>query len=97
VTLLEVVEAAEGPIQLDECVLRGGPCDWVEACPVHHAWTRAQQALIGELRATSFADLGRADEAIEAGRYQLPAEAPPHAKKRQRLGVRVKGEPTRQS
>ena len=28
ITLLEVVEASEGSIGLDECVLKGGLCDW---------------------------------------------------------------------
>ncbi len=90
VTLLEVVEAAEGPIRLEECVFRGGPCDWEETCPVHAAWSRAQGALIDELRATSLAELGSADEALEAGKYELPAEAPPHAMRRPRGGMRTK-------
>lgn len=67
VTLLEVVEAAEGPIGINQCVLRGGPCDWKHACPLHEAWSRAQQALATELASTTFADLAAADTALEDG------------------------------
>ncbi len=70
VTLLEVVEAAEGPIALDQCVLRGGPCDWEDACPLHAAWARAQGALVGELAGTTFAELAAADAALQAGTYR---------------------------
>lgn len=65
VTLLEVVETAEGETKSDHCTLRGGPCDWQNACAMHEPWSRAQAALADELRATTFADLARADEAIE--------------------------------
>lgn len=61
VTLLEVVEAAEGPLSPTECTLRGGPCRWEDACAVHPAWTRAAAALRDELGRTSLADLARAD------------------------------------
>ncbi len=49
ISLLEVAEAAEGSIALDECVLRGGPCGWVDVCPIHVPWSRAQNTLIAEL------------------------------------------------
>ena len=77
-TLLEVVEAAEGPIALDECVLRGGACDWQDVCPIHVAWSRAQRALIGELETTTFGELANIDAAITEGTYEPPAESPPH-------------------
>ena len=88
ITLLEVVEAAEGPIRLDRCVLRGGACDWTQACPVHEAWTRAQNGMIRELTKTSFADLCRIDAAIMSGTYQLPADAPTHPRPTARKGSR---------
>lgn len=86
ITLLEVVEAAEGPIALEECVLRGGPCDWQAACPVHPAWSRAQAALIAELAKTTFAELADIDAELAAGTYELPADTPPHARATPRGG-----------
>ncbi len=85
VSLLEVVEAAEGPIALAQCVLRGGPCDWEQACPLHASWCRAQEALVRELAATSFAELAAADEALGAGTYQGPnADHPQPTARKQR-------------
>ena len=87
-SLLEVVEAAEGPIQLDRCVLRGGPCTWTDVCPVHVAWTRAQGALIEELRSTTFAELSAAEEEIEGGTFEAPTDAPGHPTPTERKGTR---------
>lgn len=78
ITLLEVVEAAEGPIGLERCVLQGGPCSWEKSCPVHVPWASAQKAMAAQLDATTFADLAAAADAIDAGTYELPADAPPH-------------------
>ena len=79
ISLLEVVEAAEGPIKLEQCVLRSGPCTWEDTCPVHIPWGRAQNALAEQLAATNFADLVRSASEIEAGTYVIPADTPPHA------------------
>lgn len=78
ISLLEVVESAEGPIRLERCVLKGGPCDWRTVCPVHEAWSRAQRQLIDELAATSFSDLAAVDASISAGTYQPSLDAPLH-------------------
>jgi len=77
-TLLDVVEAAEGPIRIDQCVLRGGPCDWEESCPVHVPWNRALNALTEELSKTTFAELTLQCAEIAAGTYVLPDDMPPH-------------------
>jgi Rrf2 family protein len=64
VSLLEVIEVADGPIGSRECVLRGGPCRWEDACAVHAPWARAQEALRSSLAATSFAELAVIDRAL---------------------------------
>ncbi len=78
ITLLEVVEAAEGAIGLDRCVLQGGPCSWEENCPVHIPWARAQNAMADQLSSTTFADLVDTAADIIAGTHELPTDAPPH-------------------
>ena len=78
ITLLDVAEAAEGPIALDECVLLGGPCEWDKVCPVHTAWVRGQNALKDQLSATTFADLAGLAAEIEAGTFELPEGLAPH-------------------
>jgi Rrf2 family protein len=57
ITLLEVVEAIDGPIQLNECVGESGTCSFDEACPLRPVWCDAQEELVGRLKGTSFADM----------------------------------------
>jgi Rrf2 family protein len=67
ITLLEIVEAAEGPIGSDHCTLRGGPCEWENACPVHNSWVEAGRALRESLATTTLADISREDRALSRG------------------------------
>jgi Rrf2 family protein len=66
ISLLEVVEAAEGPLQTERCTLRGGPCRWDNACPVHFAWVAAGKALRDSLAGTSLADVAREDASLRS-------------------------------
>jgi Rrf2 family protein len=75
VTLLQVVEAAEGPFDLGRCILRGGPCHWDDACAVHAAWFAVVQACRDEMARTSLADLATADAQLRAG--ELPGGLKP--------------------
>lgn len=86
ISVLDIVEAAEGPATFDHCVLRDGPCDWEQTCPVHDTWARTQDALINELASTSLAEIVAIDAAIEADSYQ--PQAPPHARPTDRHGTR---------
>jgi Rrf2 family protein len=86
ITLLDIVEAAEGPATFNHCVLRDGPCDWEETCPVHDTWSRAQDALARQLASTTLADLAGIDADIQAGTYQ--PETPPHPQHTDRHGNR---------
>lgn len=57
ITLLEVVEAIDGPIQLNECVTNNGACTFEENCPIRPVWCDAQDELVSRLRSTNFADM----------------------------------------
>jgi Rrf2 family protein len=61
ISVLEVVEAAEGSLLSTTCILRGGPCRWEDACAAHPAWSRASEAFRSELAATSLEDVAEAD------------------------------------
>jgi len=67
ITLLAVVEAAEGPFILDRCILRGGPCHWEHACAAHAAWFGVVQACRKQLASTSLTDLAAADDQLRRG------------------------------
>jgi len=57
VTLLDVIEAFEGPIQLNVCLGERGSCCRKSWCPAHLVWAEAQEALVGVLRGASIAAL----------------------------------------
>lgn len=57
ITLLEVIEAIDGPIQLNECVGDTSTCSFDKDCPLRPVWCEAQEELVGRLRGTNFADM----------------------------------------
>lgn len=87
ITLLDVIEAAEGPLVREQCLLQGGPCDWEQVCPVHDVWASAHDALGHELRVTTFKQLAENDRLIEQGRFRV-SELPPHPVSVERSGQR---------
>ncbi|MCF6278203.1 MAG: Rrf2 family transcriptional regulator [Anaerolineales bacterium] len=54
ITLLEVVEAIDGPIRLNECVHSDGMCGFDDDCPLGPIWKDAQRDLISRLSGTNF-------------------------------------------
>ena len=57
VTLLEVIEAIDGPIMLNECVAENSICTFDEECPLRPVWCEAQEELITRLKNTNFQQL----------------------------------------
>ena len=57
ISLLEVVEAIDGPISLNECVVNSKSCDFNGDCPLHQVWCDTQQTLVHKLRATTFEEV----------------------------------------
>ena len=55
ISLLEVVEAIDGPILLNECVAQNGACTFGDDCPMRPIWCDAQAELVTRLRGTNFA------------------------------------------
>ncbi|MBN8656768.1 MAG: Rrf2 family transcriptional regulator [Anaerolineae bacterium] len=55
ITLLEVIEAIDGPIQLNECVGDTSTCSFDKDCPLRPVWCEAQEELVGRLKGTNFA------------------------------------------
>jgi Rrf2 family protein len=54
ISLLEVIEAIDGPITLNECVIDSSACTFGKDCPVHQVWCDAQEKLVTQLRTTDF-------------------------------------------
>lgn len=57
ISLLEVVEAIDGPVMLNECVGSQGACVFGEVCPIRPVWCEAQADLVMRLKNTNFSML----------------------------------------
>ena len=57
ISLLEVIEAIDGPIQLNECVGEDSLCTFDDDCPLRPVWSEAQNELVSRLKKTNFAQL----------------------------------------
>lgn len=56
-TLLEVVEAAEGDLILNTCVMHPRTCSRTCVCAAHRVWAEARRQLRGTLAGVTFAEL----------------------------------------
>jgi Rrf2 family iron-sulfur cluster assembly transcriptional regulator len=61
ITMKQVIEALEGPIALNRCLLRQGECDEEEGCPLHEVFEEAQEKFLAVLDRTTIEDLARQD------------------------------------
>jgi Rrf2 family protein len=57
VSLLDIVEAIEGPTTLNACLAAGPGCTRKPWCPAHGVWLEAQQAMTAVLRRATIAAL----------------------------------------
>lgn len=67
ISLLEVVEAIDGPILLNECVAGSGICTFGEDCPMRPIWCDAQAELVDRLKQTTFSNF------IQPANIAIPA------------------------
>ena len=57
ITILEVVEAIDGPIALNECTTTPESCPFGDNCPLRKLWCGTQSELVEKLRNTNFAEI----------------------------------------
>lgn len=50
ISVVDVIEAVEGPTDSGRCVLEDRSCSDAAPCVMHHAWTRARKTLLDDLR-----------------------------------------------
>jgi len=63
ISLLQVIEALEGPIRLNRCLIQPQACPRDNSCPVHQVLAQAQSGLTSLLGATTFEALVEAARA----------------------------------
>jgi Rrf2 family protein len=54
ISVLEVVEAIDGPILLNECVANQGNCVFGDTCSMRPLWCDTQSELVTRLKSTTF-------------------------------------------
>lgn len=59
INLLQIVEAIEGPVCLNICLIRPQECNRDRFCPGHEVWGRLQMMIAAELQNTCLAILVR--------------------------------------
>ncbi|CFX01156.1 Transcription regulator Rrf2-like [Syntrophomonas zehnderi OL-4] len=59
ITLLDVIEAMEGPIAINRCLTHQDYCSkrWTKVCPVHNVLGNIQKELVDDLSKHNFQDL----------------------------------------
>jgi Rrf2 family iron-sulfur cluster assembly transcriptional regulator len=75
ITVCEVVESLEGPLDAGECALRGGPCHWDDVCALHKVWSSARGALRERLQSATIAEVAAEDKALADRTASVPADS----------------------
>jgi len=73
ISLLEVVEAIDGPILLNECVAENGSCTFEDDCPISPVWCEAQSELVQNLRTSTFDQFLNGNSAKNKQKKAVPA------------------------
>jgi Rrf2 family protein len=88
VSLLDVVEAIEGPTHLNQCLISEHACDRHATCPAHTVWIEAQEQLVKVLGGVSLAEMATTIRTADSpkpacwdrrGKSTLLAIAPPES------------------
>src|SRR5512146_775887 len=66
ISILEVVEAIDGPISLNECTHSASACPFGETCPLRPLWCETQAELVERLRKTNFAQFLKEQQSLPA-------------------------------
>jgi Rrf2 family iron-sulfur cluster assembly transcriptional regulator len=66
ITMRQIIEAVEGPINLMWCMVQPGECHLDATCPVHEVWHQAQTELLRRLDSVTLADLIKRKAVLQA-------------------------------
>ncbi|MBI3582042.1 MAG: Rrf2 family transcriptional regulator [Nitrospinae bacterium] len=86
-TVADVIEKIEGPLYLNDCLVKKGACPRDEVCPVHEMWRTAQSQVLAVWKAHNFKDMADR-QAVLASRFRPVALGPSETKKQRSNGRR---------
>ncbi len=70
ITLLEIIEAVEGRIYFNECLIEKGLCERDEGCSVHFIWKECLDKFIEMLGSYSLATIAEREDALRIKRIK---------------------------
>lgn len=76
INLRHVIEAVEGPIYLNRCLVSPGACPRDAFCTAHPVWRRIQEVLVRELDSITLASLAMGGSRANGGAGERMAGSP---------------------
>lgn len=73
ISLIEIVEAIEGPLGMTECSVHAGQCGIEHSCGVRANWRRINDVVADALRGVTLAEMLAPVPARASGRKAIPA------------------------
>ncbi|GAB4362667.1 MAG: Rrf2 family transcriptional regulator [Deltaproteobacteria bacterium] len=74
ITLLSVIEAVEGPLAPNDCLVEGNRCSQAGRCSVHPVWRELRETLAGMLAAVTLRQLAEREGNADPREYHLAKE-----------------------
>lgn len=65
ITIMDVLQAMEGPLVVNLCVVNPQECPLMPRCPLHETWVELQQSLLGWLGGITFEQLAHRGHELE--------------------------------
>jgi Rrf2 family protein len=76
IDLLQIIEAIEGPVCLNICLVRPQECNRDRVCPGHEVWAHLQTMIVAELRQTTLAALVSEAKRLKVQPRKTPVDFP---------------------
>jgi len=57
INMRQIIEAMDGPIALNTCLILPGECPRESICPIHEVWVKTQENLLASLESITLAHL----------------------------------------
>lgn len=74
ITLLSVIEAVEGPLAPNECLVEGNRCSQATRCAVHPVWRELREVLAVKLGKVTLQRLVEQEDAMNLAEFGLTGE-----------------------
>ena len=64
ITLFDIIKSQEGPVYLNQCMVKDNNCEREFFCPVHGAWEQIRKEFMATLARYDFASLAQKQDAL---------------------------------